>query len=278
MLKTLKNNRFYPTLYSNTALDVDNNEPWWEGLTSSVPANMQDWQGKPWDPSSGNPAAHPNARFTTSIYNTPTLSPEFDNPEGVPISAILIGGRRTRTIPLVVEATDWTNGVFLGARNGSETTAAAEDQVGLLRRDPMAMRPFCAYNMGDYLRHWLTIPEKASHVPKIFSVNWFRTDGNGEFLWPGFGENIRVLKWIIDRVNGNVSARETPLGLMPNYEDFPLEGLEMPRDRFNKLLAIDKDEWKKETAEIGEFFQQFGPRMPQEMWDEYEALRKRLGI
>ena len=218
----------------------------------------------------------PNARFTTSIYNTPGLSPEFDNPKGVPISAIIIGGRRTTTIPLVVESFDWNNGVFLGARNGSETTAAATQQVGVLRRDPMAMLPFCGYNMGDYLQHWIDIGKKAAQPPRIYSANWFRVDEDGEFIWPGFGENIRVLKWIIDRVKGRVPAKETPIGLVPNYEDLTLDGLNFPRDRFEKLFAVKKDEWEQETAGIEEFFSKFGSRMPRKIWDEYRALKRRL--
>jgi phosphoenolpyruvate carboxykinase (GTP) len=276
MLKTLKNNKFYPTLFTNTGLNIDTNEPWWEGLDGAVPENMLDWRGNSWDASSGAKVAHPNARFTTSIYNTPRLSPEFDNPKGVPISAIIIGGRRTRTIPLIVESFDWTHGVFMGARNGSETTAAAAQQVGVLRRDPMAMLPFCGYNMGDYLQHWIDMGKKAAQVPRIYSANWFRVDEDDNFIWPGFGENIRVLKWIIDRVKGRVSAKETPLGLIPNYDDFALEGLDFPQDKFEKLFDINKDEWTHETAEIEEFFNKFGSRMPLEIWDGYQALKRQL--
>jgi phosphoenolpyruvate carboxykinase (GTP) len=278
MIRTLKNNKFYPTLFTNTGLRVDTNEPWWEGLDSAVPENILDWQGNPWSPSSGTRVAHPNARFTTSIYNTPGLSPEFDNPKGVPISAIIIGGRRTQTIPLVVESFDWIHGVFLGARNGSETTAAAAQQVGVLRRDPMAMLPFCGYNMGDYLQHWIDMGEKAKRHPKIYSTNWFRVDEDGKFIWPGFGDNIRVLKWIIDRVKGRVSAKETPLGLVPDYEDMTLEGLDFPEDSFAKLFAINKDEWQKEIADIEEFFKKFGSRMPKKIWDRYYDLKHRFGI
>ncbi len=276
MLKTLKNNKFYPTLFTNTGLNVDTNEPWWEGLDSAVPKNVLDWQGNPWDASSDKKVAHPNARFTTSIYNTPRLSPEFDNPKGVPISAIIIGGRRTKTIPLVVESFDWVHGVFVGARNGSETTAAAAQQVGVLRRDPMAMLPFCGYNMGDYLQHWIDTGRKAAQAPRIYSANWFRVDEGGNFIWPGFGDNIRVLKWIIDRVKGRVPAKETPLGLIPNYDDFTLEGLDFPRDSFEKLFDINKDEWAEETAGIEEFFKKFGARMPQAIWEQYKTLKQRL--
>src|SRR3989338_951311 len=219
MLKTLKGTRFAPTLFTNTGLNPRTNEPWWEGLDGDAPKNLIDWQGKPWQSGQESKAAHPNARFTASIYNSPTLSREFDNPKGVPISAIILGGRRSRLIPLVTEAFNWQNGVFLGARTGLETTAAAAHQVGVLRRDPMAMLPFCGYNMGDYFRNWLDIGKNLKHPPKIYSVNWFRADENGRFIWPGFGENIRVLKWILERVYGRAEAQETPLGLIPCPRD-----------------------------------------------------------
>jgi phosphoenolpyruvate carboxykinase (GTP) len=271
MIRTLKKDAFYPTLYTNTALDVDKNEPWWEGL-SPAPQNVIDWQGKPWDKSSGTKAAHPNSRFTVSIYNCPTLSKEFDNPKGVPISAIILGGRRTQLMPLVAEGSDWQNGVFLGARMGSETTAAAVGQVGVLRRDPMAMIPFCGYNMGDYFGHWLNIGRKLKHPPKIFAVNWFRVDDKGEFIWPGFGENIRVLKWIIERVNNNVKAIETPVGLVPNIKDLNLEGLNIPKEKLEKLFEVKLEDWSGELKEVQGFLDQFGSRMPAEIWKEYEKI------
>jgi len=272
MIKTLKEGSFYPTLFTNTALNTDTNEPWWEGLDGPVPEHLIDWQGQPWNSGKGTPAAHPNSRFTVSIYNSPTLSDEFDNPKGVPISAIILGGRRTQLIPLVVEAFDWQNGVFLGARTGSETTAAAAHQVGKLRRDPMAMLPFCGYNMGDYFQHWLNIGNKMTNPPKIFSVNWFRVDDEGEFIWPGFGDNIRVLKWIIDRTNNRVSAEKTPVGLIPHLEDIDLSSLDIPNDQMQKLLEVDLKEWDTELVDIRDFLNQFGSRMPAEIWQEYKRL------
>lgn len=272
MIETLKKGSFYPTLFTNTALDMDTNEPWWEGSDGPVPEHLIDWQGQPWDSKKGTAAAHPNSRFTVSIYNSPTLSDEFDNPVGVPISAIILGGRRTQLIPLAVEAFDWQNGVFLGARTGSETTAAAAHQVGKLRRDPMAMLPFCGYNMGDYFQHWLNIGNKMTNPPKIFSVNWFRVDDEGEFIWPGFGDNIRVLKWIIDRTNNRVSAKKTPVGLVPHLEDIDLSGLNIPKDKMQKLLDVDLKEWDSELVDIKSFLNQFGSRMPAEIWQEYKKL------
>ncbi|MBM3249175.1 MAG: phosphoenolpyruvate carboxykinase (GTP) [Candidatus Omnitrophica bacterium] len=276
MLKTLKGEKFYPTLFTNTALNTDTNEPWWEGLDGPVPKNLIDWQGKSWNSPQDTKAAHPNSRFTVSIYNSPALSKEFDNPKGVPISAIILGGKRTQLIPLVVETFNWQHGVFMGARAGSETTAAAIHKVGVLRRDPMAMLPFCGYNMGDYFRHWLNIGKKLTHPPKIFTVNWFRVDDNGGFIWPGFGENIRVLKWIVDRVNNNVSAKSTPLGLFPNLKDLNCEGLNIPQDKLEKLFEIKPQEWQAELEDIKKFLDQFGNRLPLEIRQEFEKLADRL--
>jgi phosphoenolpyruvate carboxykinase (GTP) len=276
MMRTLKKKGFYPTLFTNTALNTDTNEPWWEGLDGPVPKSLRDWQGKAWDGSQGGKAAHPNSRFTVSIYNSPTLSKEFDNPEGVPISAIIFGGRRTQLIPLVVESSNWQNGVFLGARMGSETTAAAIGQVGVLRRDPMAMIPFCGYNMGDYFGHWLDMGRRLSCPPKIFSVNWFRVDEEGKFIWPGFGDNIRVLKWIVDRANNRVSARETPVGLVPHLKDLNLEGLNIPRGKLEKLFEVKMSEWSGEANDITKFLSQFGDHLPEELRQECDALSKRL--
>ena len=276
MLRALKADNFFPTLFTNTALDKDTNEPWWEGLDGAVPKNALDWQGQAWDSSSGSKAAHPNARFTVSIYNSPTLSKEFDNPKGVPISAIILGGRRSRLIPLVTEAFNWQHGVFLGARTGSETTAAAIHKEGVLRRDPMAMLPFCGYNMGDYFRHWLNIGKKLKHPPKIYSVNWFRADENGKFIWPGFGENIRVLKWILERVNNQVEAQKTPIGLIPRLKDLELAGLNIPPWQLDQLFEIDPKEWKSELRDIEKFLGQFSGRLPQEILREYEALLEQL--
>jgi len=276
MMRTLKTGTFYPTLFTNTALNVDTNEPWWEGMDGPVPENILDWQGKRWDRSSGNSAAHPNSRFTVSISQCPTLSPEFENPKGVPISAIIFGSRRSRLLPLVYESFDWKHGVFCGARMGSETTAAAIHQVGKLRRDPMAMIPFCGYNMGDYFRHWLNMGERIAQLPKIFVVNWFRLDENGKFLWPGFGENIRVLKWIIDRINNRVQAKETPIGLIPYIEDLELCGLDLTKESMEKLFEINPVEWRQELEEIKGFFGQFGERLPKELWEEFKNLEKSL--
>jgi phosphoenolpyruvate carboxykinase (GTP) len=278
MMRTLKAGTFFPTLFTNTALNLDTNEPWWEGMDESVPERLLDWQGRPWNPSSGEKAAHPNARFTVSIYQCPTLSPEFDSPKGVPISAIIFGGRRSTTVPLVYESFNWQHGVFCGASMASETTPAAIHQVGVLRRDPMAMLPFCGYNMADYFRHWLEMGQRIPNPPKIFFVNWFRKDENGNFLWPGFGENMRVLKWIVDRVKGKVDARETPIGLIPKFEDLELSSLNISSEQLEKLFAIERDEWQAELADIRKFFDQFGERLPGELWDEYRALARRLKV
>lgn len=274
MMRTLRRGLFTPTLFTNVALNLETNEPWWEGLDGPVPEKLLDWQGRPWRPGSKEKAAHPNSRFTVSIYNTPTLSPEFDNPQGVPISAIIFGGRRAQLIPLVVESFDWTHGVFLGARMGSETTAAAAGEVGVVRRDPMAMLPFCGYNLGVYFRHWLNMGNRLTRPPKIFAVNWFRLDEHGRFIWPGFGENMRVLKWIIDRVKGRVGAKETPIGLVPHLDDLVLDGLNIPREKLARLFEVKMSEWKKEIEEIKKFFQQFGQYLPRELWDHLEAMEK----
>lgn len=272
MMRTLKAAKFYPTLFTNTALDVETNRPWWEGLDGPVPKNLVDWQGKPWNSSQGTKAAHPNSRFTVSIYHSPTLSKEFDNPKGVPISAIIFGSRRTQLIPLVTESFNWQNGVFLGARMGSETTAAAAHQVGVLRRDPMAMIPFCGYNMGDYFKHWLNIGKRLTHPPKIFSINWFRVDDDGKFIWPGFGENIRVLKWIVDRANDRAGTRQTPVGLVPRLEDINLEGLNIPEEKLRKLFDVEPASWQLELQDIEKFLSQFGRHTPAELWQEYKSL------
>ncbi len=276
MVKTLKAAKFYPTLFTNTGLDVDTNQPWWEGLDGPVPKKLVDWQGKAWSSGQDTKAAHPNSRFTVSICNCPTLSKEFDNPAGVPISAILLGGRRTQLIPLITEAFDWQHGVFLGARSRSETTAAAAHQVGLLRSDPMAMIPFCGYNMGDYFGHWLSIGRKLSSPPKIFAVNWFRMDDNGDFIWPGFGDNIRALKWIIDRINNRVEAKETPIGLVPHQKDLDLKGLNISKENLDKLFEVDTQPWRAEMQEVEKLFGQFGDRMPDEIRQEYKSLTKNL--
>ena len=276
MMRTLKADKFYPTLFTNTALDTDNNTPWWDGIDGAVPPHVLDWQGKPWTPELNTKAAHANSRFTVSIYNAPTLSKEFDNPKGVPISAIIFGGRRTQVMPLVAEAFSWQNGVFAGARMGSETTAAAAHQIGQLRRDPMAMIPFCGYNMGDYFQHWLNIGKKLTHPPKIYSVNWFRVDDDGKFIWPGFGDNMRVLKWIIDRVHNKVDAVETPIGRIPKLKDLDLTGLNIPPAKMEKLFEIIPAQWQTELADSKKFFEQFGSHMPQALWQECETLAKKF--
>jgi len=276
MMRTLKKGTFYPTLFTNTGLNVDTNEPWWEGMDGNVPANALDWQGVKWSPSSGTKAAHPNSRFTVSAYQCPTLSPLFDNPKGAPISAILFGSRRTHLLPLIVEGTSWQNSVFLGARMGSETTAAASHKEGVIRRDPMAMLPFCGYNMANYFRHWLTIGPRLVYQPRVFSVNWFRMDEDGRYLWPGFGHNARVLKWIIDRVHGRVGAKETPVGLVPHLKDLDMKGLDISRRDMEKLFEIDVKGWRKEAESIEEFFKEFGDRMPKEIWSELHSLKAKL--
>ncbi|MFA5778600.1 MAG: phosphoenolpyruvate carboxykinase (GTP) [Elusimicrobiota bacterium] len=272
MIKTLKAGKFFPTLFTNTGVDLDKNEPWWEGLDGAVPENMIDWQGNKWTKESGTKAAHPNSRFTVSVYNSATLSKEFDNPKGVPISAIIFGGKRSQLIPLVVESFNWQNGVFLGARMGSETTAAATGLKAGVRRDPMAMLPFCGYNMGDYFKHWLDVGKKLSHPPKIFSVNWFRTDENGSFIWPGFGDNIRVLKWIIDRVDNKVKAVSTPVGLVPDLEDLDTSGMNIPKKNLEKLFEVKIADWKNELEDTGKFFKQFGKKFPPELENELAEL------
>jgi len=242
-----------------------------------MPKRMADWQGKPWTPESGTKAAHPNSRFTVSLYNAPTLSKEFDNPRGVPISAIIMGGKRTKLIPLVMESFDWAHGVFLGARIGSETTAAAAGQVGQLRRDPFAMLPFCGYNMGDYFGHWLNVGKRLKHPPKIYSVNWFRTDDDGKFIWPGFGDNIRVIKWVLDRASGRVGARETPMGLVPNVADLDLSGLKIAKEKMEKLFDVDREGWHAELQDIDKFLGQFGDHLPAEIRRQRDDFAKKLG-
>ena len=276
MMRALKADKFYPTLFTNTALNTDTNEPWWNGIDGDIPENIIDWQGNPWNPSKNSKAAQANSRFTVSIYNSPTLSKEFDNPRGVPISAIILGGRRTQVIPLVTEAFNWQHGVFLGVRTGSETTAAAVHKEGVLRRDPMAMLPFCGYNMGDYFKHWLNIGKKLTNPPKIYSVNWFRVDDNGKFIWPGFGENIRVLKWIIDRVNNQAAAKETPIGMIPDMKDLDLNGLNIPEQKLKRLFEINPCEWKAELQDIEKFLTQFAEHIPPEIWQEYKSLSAKL--
>ncbi len=277
MMRTLKAGTFFPTLYTNTALDTDRNEPWWEGLDGERPKNLIDWQGNPWDAAAGKPAAHPNSRFTVAASQCPTISPEFQNPKGVPISAIIFGGRRSKLVPLVYQSRNWQHGVFLGSIMGSETTAAAAHAVGQLRRDPMAMLPFCGYNMGDYFSHWLAMGKKLKRPPHIFFVNWFRTDEAGKFMWPGFGDNIRVLEWIIERATGKIPARETAIGSVPRIEDFNLQGLDIPSAVLEDLFAVEPSDWKAEVEDTRKFYARFGERLPKELWAEFEELVKAAG-
>ncbi len=262
------------TIFTNVALDLSDNTVWWEGLNKTPPARAIDWRGRPWTPQSPEKAAHPNSRFTAPARNCPCLSPEFDNPEGVPISAIIFGGRRAKTAPLVYQSRDWAHGVFVGATMASETTAAATGAVGVVRRDPMAMRPFCGYNMADYWQHWLDMGEKLPNAPKIFNVNWFRTDDNGRFLWPGFGYNLRVLEWILKRCFDEVGADETPIGYEPKPEDINLEGCGVTVETLRQLLTLDAGSWRENCAGIREYFAQFGDKLPHELRDELEALEK----
>jgi len=276
MIRTLKNSNFYPTIFTNVGLNTETNEPWWEGLDGSVPEHMVDWQGQPWDQNKVTKAAHPNSRFTVSLTNCPTLSQEYDNPKGVPISAIILGGRRSQLIPLITEAFNWEHGVFLGARMGSETTAAAAGKVGVLRRDPMAMLPFCGYNMGLYFRHWINMGRLMTRPPRIYAMNAFRVDEKGRFLWPGFGENIRILKWIIDRVNGKAGAKETPLGLVPDINTFPMDGADVPRGNLQKLFEVRPGEWQAEVQDIKGFLDGFGGQLPYEIRNDFNRMSDRL--
>ena len=263
------------TIFTNVALDLSDNTVWWEGLNKTPPARAIDWRGRPWTPQSPEKAAHPNSRFTAPARNCPCLSPEFDNPEGVPISAIIFGGRRAKTAPLVYQSFNWQHGVFVGSIMASETTAAATGQVGVVRRDPMAMLPFCGYHMGDYWQHWLDMGKKIPHPPKIFNVNWFRTDDEGHFAWPGFGDNMRVLQWIISRADDEIGAAETALGYEPNTHDIDMEGLEMSMYDMRRLLSVDRDLWLQECEDAREYYEKIG-KVPPELYEELDALEMRL--
>ena len=265
------------TIFTNVVHNLENNTVWWEGLDKNPPTKALNWKGEPWTAESGEKGAHPNSRFTAPATNCPSISKEFDSPNGVPLSAIIFGGRRAKTAPLVYQSLDWVNGVFVGSIMASETTAAASGAVGVVRRDPMAMLPFCGYNMGDYFQHWLNIGKDVGNkVPKIFHVNWFRLDDEGHFLWPGFGENLRVLLWILKRCEDKVGAVETPIGYLPKPEDISLEGIDVTKETLKELLSVDKDLWLEDTVRIEEFYNKIGDTVPKELWNELAKLKKNL--
>jgi phosphoenolpyruvate carboxykinase (GTP) len=264
------------TIFTNVALTADN-DVWWEGLTKEPPANLTDWRGNPWTPDSTTPAAHPNSRFAVPAGQCPVIAPEWEDPKGVPIDAILFGGRRASAVPLVTEAFDWAHGVYLASNVASEGTAAAENKVGELRRDPFAMLPFCGYNMGDYFAHWLKIGERANiQLPKIYFVNWFRKDQAGKFIWPGFGDNARVLKWICQRLDGESEARETPIGYVPAKSSLDLNNLTLSDEALETLLGVDLDVWTEEASLVPAHYDKFGDRLPPRLHQEHEALLARL--
>ncbi|MBE7035025.1 MAG: phosphoenolpyruvate carboxykinase (GTP) [Ruminococcaceae bacterium] len=268
---TMKN-----TIFTNVVLNTEDNTVWWEGLDAEPPKHALDWKGNPWTADSGVKGAHPNSRFTAPAAQCPCISSEFEAAGGVPISAIVFGGRRAKTAPLVYEAFDWQHGVFVGATMASETTAAAAGAVGVVRRDPMAMLPFCGYNMADYFAHWLEMGKKIPNAPKIFHVNWFRLDENGKFMWPGFGDNLRVLNWILDRCEGKAGAKETAIGYLPEAKDINIDGLKLDMETLEQLLSVDKEVWKEEVAGQKEFFKKFGDRLPAGIKEELDKLEARL--
>ena len=266
------------TIFTNVVHNLDDNTVWWEGLDDNPPTNALDWKGNKWDPSSGVKGAHPNSRFTAPAEQCPVISSEFNNPQGVPISALVFGGRRAKTAPLVYQSFDWNHGIRR-LHHGIETTAAAAGAVGVVRRDPMAMLPFCGYNMGDYFAHWINMGDKIENKPKIFNVNWFRLDDNGKFIWPGFGDNMRVLEWILKRSFDEIDAEETAIGYMPKPEDINIEGLDISLDTMKELLSVDVESWKEDIENIREFYSKFDEfdTLPQELRDQLDALEKRLG-
>jgi len=271
LLSTKKN-----AIFTNVVHNLENNTVWWEGMDKNPPVDALDWKGNRWTAESGDKGAHPNSRFTAPAINCPCISSEFEAADGVPLSAIVFGGRRAKTAPLVYQARDWDSGVFVGSIMASETTAAATGAVGVVRRDPMAMRPFVGYNMADYFAHWIEMGKKITNKPQIFNVNWFRTDDEGHFIWPGFGDNLRVLDWILDRCEGKVEANETAIGYVPKAEDINIEELDITIDTIKELLTVDPENWKEEVKGIEEFYAQFVDRLPKELSEKLADLKSRL--
>ena len=272
-LKTTRKN----TIFTNVARNLDDNTVWWEKLDNNPPENALDWLGNPWNgKTSKENGAHPNSRFTAPAKNCPCISPEWESPEGVPLSAIVFGGRRAKTAPLVYQSRNWQHGTFVGSTLASETTAAAAGKVGVVRRDPMAMIPFCGYDMGDYFKHWLEMGKKMKNPPKIFHVNWFRTNEEGEFIWPGFGDNFRVIEWMLKRCDNKAGAKEAPIGYMPNPEDINIEGLDISKDTLESLLTIDNESWLEDVKSIEEFYKKIGDTIPDELYEELKILTDNL--